>query len=116
MTLTWTLQLSLAPLQNALLAMHWTKREKLKSRIGLELLRKQPRPKRPLPGRPRVTLVRRSHVRPDPDNGFGGKLVLDVLARLGWIADDSADAIELVCRWEKAPPGKGSLVVEVCAP
>lgn len=113
MTLTWTLPLTMAPLQNEIMRMHWTKKESIKAQIATVLLCQHRRPKVPLAGRPTVNVTRRSTRECDADSGHGGKLVLDALVRLGWLRDDSPDAIALAFRWEKARPGKGALVVEV---
>ena len=75
------------------------------------------RRKRPLPGKPLVRITRRSSVAPDSDSAFGAKIALDCLKAdqqgLGWIRDDSPDAIELELRWEKAKPKDGALLIEV---
>jgi hypothetical protein len=108
----WVLPIALCPLQNPLLRMHWTKRKKLEGLIATHLLWGRHRVQCPPPGRPTVTITRRSQAPCDPDSGHGAKLVLDAMKRLGFIRDDSDAAIELVCKWERKR-GKGEVVVEL---
>jgi hypothetical protein len=114
----FTLPLHCAPLMNTYARMHWAKRKKLKSEAMIRLLAQGvERRKRPLPGKPLVRIMRYSSTEPDGDSGYGSKIALDCLKAdrqgLGWIRDDSPDAIELELRWEKAKPRGGALLIEV---
>jgi len=109
----FTLPLHCAPLQNTLLRMHWSKRRKIKQEAMTRMLASGGRRKSPVDGRPMVRVIRRSTQRPDGDSGYGAKLPLDCLKDLGWIRDDSDDAIDLTFSWKAAKRGEGRLVVEV---
>lgn len=67
-------------------------------------------------GRRRAIIVTRySSVRPDElaVDSIGGKLVVDRLVHANVLRNDDPDWCERRAAWEKAPPGKGSLVVNV---
>ena len=64
-----------------------------------------------------LTLTRRSSVAPDPDGLVSGfKAIVDALVDHGVIVNDRFNNIGMPdYRWEKAPPGKGHVVVRVVA-
>ena len=65
--------------------------------------------------RARVTIVRRSSVEPDFDNLYAGaKFLLDGLKAARVIEDDKPSVIGMPdCRWEYAPPARGSVRIRV---
>lgn len=113
----FTLPLRLAPLQNELMRMHWSRRRKLKSEVFWHLMKQGGRLRKPLAGRPMVLGIRCSTQRPDDDAGMGMKLALDVLKAdkqgLGYILDDSPDHVDLRMMWAHADKDKGKMIVEV---
>lgn len=70
----------------------------------------------PLTGRPQVVCVRFSSVEPDCESGWC-KNPVDRLRvghnGLGLIVDDKPKHIELLVRWEPAPPKNGCVYLEV---
>jgi hypothetical protein len=106
------LPLDEAPLLNRFMHMHWAVRTSLKKRISLRLLSQLGHRKEPLSGRPQLLVTRYSAKRPDQDSA-GTKLWLDELVKLGWLADDSPDHVEVLNHWEKAKRGDGRVVVHV---
>lgn len=116
--LCFTLPLSCAPLTNVYARMHWSKRAKLKQQAVMRMMAQGvERRKKPLEGKPVVYVTRFSSHAPDHDSGYGAKIVLDCLKAdkqgLGYIRDDSPDAIDLAFDWRFAKPGKGAVVVQV---
>lgn len=113
------LPLHLCPLTNELVRMHHMKRHKLQKETFARMLAQIGRREGVLSGRPRVVVTRHSSKEPDKDAGVGSKLAVDCLKAtrhgLGWIRDDSPEAIELELRWERAAPSRGQVVVEVWA-
>ena len=65
--------------------------------------------------RAQVRITRHSSSEPDYENlTQGGKHILDGLVRAGVLADDKPSVIgQPEYRWEKAPPRKGHVTVEV---
>lgn len=107
------LELEEAPLLNRFMNMHWAARHSLKKRISKKLLVQIGfRKGGPLPGRPKLWVLRRSTKRPDQDSA-GTKLWLDELVKLGWLKDDSPDHVEVVSQWEKAKRGDGGVIVHI---
>jgi len=96
--------------------MNWKKLRReaaiFKSQIGLVTSGK--RPPKPLM-KAKVTLTRFSSIRPDHDGLVSSfKHILDGLVEAGILHDDNYDTIGVpTYLWDKAPPGKGKIRVEV---
>jgi len=97
------LTLPLAPSQNDLLRMHWSKRKKKQKEIGWLIVQQVGNRSAALCG-VHVTITRKSvGVEPDPDNlTASAKLILDALQRVNVIKDDSPQYISLAVEWERA--------------
>lgn len=95
----------------------WALGKLKKDAFALMLTQNQGRIARaPLPGRPQVMCVRFSSVEPDHESGWC-KNPVDRLRvgknGLGLIVDDKPRNIELLTRWEPAPPRQGCVLIEV---
>lgn len=138
----WVLPLWCAPTSNVQLKMSRHAPfavEQLKRRVLSTMLNQAggSRAASPLPGRPHVRVVVFTSGRPDYDTGRT-KLILDRLQRgrharpanialeqwreieptmrpreLGWLRDDTVEAIDLATWQEPAPPGSGCVLVEL---
>lgn len=107
----------LPKMPNELLGSHWMTRSSHKKTVKRQVLaaiQGLPWPKQPL-RMARVHLTRRSSVQPDHDGLVGSfKPVIDSLVELGVLANDSAAEIgQPTYVWEKASPGKGSVIVVI---
>jgi hypothetical protein len=111
----FTLPLVCAPLANQLIRMHHHARTKLKQETMIRMLAQAHRRSKPLTGKPRVVVTRKSSKQPDADSGNGCKIVLDCLklGGLGFIRDDDPSSIELEQHWVRVPANEGRLLVEV---
>lgn len=115
-------ELELTPSHNEFLRMHYRARRRLMDRIAGQISQQIPLASG-IPFRAaKVEIVRRSSVKPDADALHGAcKPILDAMQVRSKrhpygacvIEDDSTDHIELVPRWEKAPPKHGSVVIIV---
>lgn len=124
-TLMFEIPMELSPLtngSNGLDRMHWRNKKKLKERLAC-LLRSQAPLDVALPfAKAKVEVIRYSSSEPDRDNMHGAlKPLLDAMQVASKrhpygayiIENDSSEHIELVVRWEKAPPKMGKVVVLV---
>ncbi len=117
----FALELKLCPPLNALAEMPGWRRKKLKDACLIRMLGQHGRRREPLPGRPAVYAVRLSSRATDDESGWC-KIPVDRLQvgeqghrELGFLRDDSPDAVELHAWWEPCPPKKGCVVIEVRA-
>ena len=95
--------LPLAPSQNQLLRMHWSKRKTKQKEIEWLIVQQVGNRSAAVCG-VHVTITRKSvGVEPDPDNlTASAKLILDALQRVNVIKDDSPQYISLTVKWERA--------------
>ena len=95
--------LPLAPSQNQLLRMHWSKRKTKQKEIEWLIVQQVGNRSAALCG-VHVTITRKSvGVEPDPDNlTASAKLILDALQRVNVIKNDSPQYISLTVKWERA--------------
>lgn len=110
---------SLPSLATAQKRPHWTRvhRETKRWREVVSALVGRQRPAQPLE-RARITLTRCSSREPDHENmAMAAKPIVDALCtgpgRAQVLVDDRPSVLERVYRWEKAPAGKGKLIVVV---
>ena len=107
------IELPLAPSQNQLLRMHWSRRRKLKIDYTWLILQAVGNQSSALNGA-HIKITRRTcGVEPDPDNlTASAKLILDALQQAGVIKDDSPKHVSLTVLWEKCSKRKdqGTLV------
>jgi hypothetical protein len=85
--------------------------KRVKEVVGLLVGSKRPRV--PLESA-RIVCTRRSAREPDYDNlSMSFKGAIDALVTTGVLVDDSPRHLQREYRWEKAPAGKGEMVMEV---
>lgn len=119
---TLAFELPLTPTRNAYDRMHFRAQRRLKDAIAAAMSAQVPLASGIPFERAKVEVVRCSAQEPDPDNQTGSvKPILDAMQVRSKrhpygaciITDDNREGIELVVRWEKAPPRKGKIIVLV---
>lgn len=98
---------------------HWAVKHKemkmWRGFVHVEMLKREQRPPLEPLAKATLELIRRSSVEPDFDNLVQSfKVVVDALTKLKIIQDDKMSVIgQPKYKWQKAPPGRGSVTIRV---
>jgi hypothetical protein len=107
----------LSPSLNVYSQMEAWQRKRLSSELDVRILAERHKwPDWPHRGRPRaVRVTRYSSAKPDEiaADSIGAKMPVDRLVIAGVLRGDRAEDLEREAHWEKAPPGHGSLLLEI---